>query len=93
MAFGSAAKDAASFELVATSGASTNGICSNPFLESGFKTLEYRIRITTNPDNTWAYDQDTVLMVRGQSEPFRHTDRNVLTKVGEPTPNPLARGV
>jgi hypothetical protein len=92
MALGSAAKDATVFELVATSGAATNGICSNPFLESAFKTLEYRIRITINPDSSWAYDQDTMLMVRGQSEPFRHTDRNVLTKVGEPTPNPLARG-
>jgi hypothetical protein len=30
-------------------------------------------------------------MVRGQNEPFHHTDSNILTKVGEPTPNPLAR--
>jgi hypothetical protein len=28
-------------------------------------------------------------MVRGRSEPFRHLDRNTLTKVGEPTPNRL----
>ena len=27
----------------------------------------------------------------GKSEPFHHTDRNTLTKVAEPTPNPLAR--
>jgi len=30
-------------------------------------------------------------MIRGKTEPFHHTDRNVLTKVAEPTPNPLAR--
>jgi hypothetical protein len=30
-------------------------------------------------------------MVRGQSEPFHHTDRNTLTKIAEPTPNPLAK--
>jgi hypothetical protein len=31
------------------------------------------------------------LEIRGKAEPFHHTDRNTLTKVGEPIPNPLAR--
>ena len=90
MAFGRAAKDATSFELVATRGAQTNGICSNPFLEHAFKTVEYRIKVTIG-EGTWSYDEDTVLMIRGTSEPFHHTDRNTLTKIAEPTPNPLAR--
>jgi hypothetical protein len=90
MAFGRAAKDARSFELIATRGAQTNGICSNPFLEHAFKTVEYRIKVTIG-ESTWAYDEDTVLMIRGKSEPFHHTDRNTLTKIAEPTPNPLAR--
>jgi len=92
MAFGRAAKDATSFELVATRGATTNGICSNPFLEYAFQTVEYRIKVTINPDHTWQYDEDTTLRVRGQSQPFHHTDHSVLSKIGEPTPNPLARG-
>jgi hypothetical protein len=92
MAFGRAAKDDTSFELAAVRGAATNGICSNPFLEYAFQTIEYRIKVTVNPNGTWAYEEDTVLLVRGQSEPFHHTDRNILTKIGEPTPNPLARG-
>jgi hypothetical protein len=29
-------------------------------------------------------------MLRG-TEPFHHTDQNTLSKIGEPTPNPLAR--
>ena len=91
MAFGRAPKDATAFELVATRGAATNGICSNPFLEYAFKTVEYRISVTINGDGTWSYDEDTLLEVRGKSEPFHHTDRNTLTKVGEPIPNPLAR--
>ena len=91
MAFGHAAADATSFELVATRGSETNGICSNPFLEYAFKTTEYRIKVTINSDGTWEYDEDTTLIVRGQTEPFQHTDRNVLRKLGEPTPNPLAR--
>jgi hypothetical protein len=91
MAFGRAPKDATAFELMATRGTTTNGICSNPFLEYAFKTVEYRISVTINGDGTWSYDEDTVLEVRGKSEPFHHTDRNTLTKVGEPIPNPLAR--
>jgi hypothetical protein len=31
------------------------------------------------------------MMVRGRPEPFHHTDRNTLTKIGEAEPNPLAR--
>src|SRR5262249_58218719 len=91
MAFRRAARDATSYELVATRGAQTNGICSNPFLEHAFKTVEYRIMVTIG-EGTWSYDEDTVLMIRGKSEPFHHTDRNTLTKIAEPTPNPLARG-
>jgi hypothetical protein len=90
MAFGHAAADATSFELVAKRGVETNGICSNPFLEHAFRTTEYRIKVTINTDGTWSYDEDTILMIRGQTEPFHHTDRNTLTKIGEPTPNPLA---
>lgn len=89
MAFGHASRDDTSFELVAKRGEVTNGICSNPFLESAFQTLEFRIKVTVGPGK-WEYEEDTVLQVRGRSEPFHHTDRNVLSKVGEPTPNPLA---
>jgi hypothetical protein len=88
---GQASADATSFDLVATRGTTTYGICSNPFLEHAFRTDEYRIKVTINDDGTWSYDEDTVLMIRGQTEPFHHTDRNTLRKIAEPTPNPLAR--
>lgn len=91
MAVGQAAPDAKSFELVATRGLETFGICSVPFLEYAFKTVEFRIKVTIHDDGTWGYDEDTVLMVRGRDEPFHHTDRTTLTKIAEPTPNPLAR--
>lgn len=68
-----------------------HGICSTPFLEYAFRTIEYRIKVRINPDGTWSYDLDTVLMIRGNPEPFHHTDRNTLVRIGEPTPNPLAR--
>jgi len=47
--------------------------------------------VSLHADGTWGYEEDTVLMIRGQSEPFHHTDRNLLTRIGAPTPNPLAR--
>jgi hypothetical protein len=45
-----------------------------------------------NPDGTWTYNEDTVLQILGQDEPFHRTDRNTLTRVADATPNPLARG-
>jgi hypothetical protein len=92
MASGQASADARAFELVATQGQDTYGICSAPFLHEAFRTTEFRIKVTVNPDGTWTYEEDTVLQILGQSAPFHHTDRNTLTKIGEPTPNPLARG-
>jgi hypothetical protein len=91
MAVGKASATATSFELVATRGSETYGICSNPFLEYAFRTIEYRIKVTINLDGTWSYEEDTVLMILGKSEPFHHTDQSTLIKIGEPTPNPLAR--
>ena len=91
MAAGQAAPDATKFELIATQWLDTWGICSAPFLDRAFKTIEFKITVTINPDGTWGYDEDTVLQIHGQSEPFHHTDQNLLTRIGNPTPNPLAR--
>jgi hypothetical protein len=87
MATGHAAADATEFELVATPA----GICSSPFLEHAFRTIEFRIKVSIHADGTWSYDEDTVMMIKGLDDPFHHTDRNTLTRIGEPTPNPLAR--
>lgn len=93
MAAGKAAADATSFELVATRGQLDYGICSTPFLEHAFRTVEFRIQVTINPDGTWSYDEDTVMEIKGQAEPFHHRDRNTLSKIAEPTPNPLAQAL
>ncbi|MGV7206231.1 FABP family protein [Oxalobacteraceae bacterium A2-2] len=85
--------DARTFELVARLDSDTYGIRSNPFLEHAFKTVEYRIKVTINDDGTWGYEEDTVMLIKGQSEPFHHVDRNLLVKVADALPNPMARGV
>ena len=90
MAAGRAAADAKSFRLEAVRGSLTNGIVSNPFLEHAFRTESYTITVTISDDGTWSYEQDTVLVIPGQSEPFHHTDRNTLRKIAKPTPNPTA---
>ena len=43
-------------------------------------------------DNGWLKRRQADCLIRGQTEPFHHTDRNRLSKIAEPTPNPLARG-
>jgi len=91
MAVGHAEAGARTFRLQAVRGSLTNGIVSNPFLEYAFRTESYTITVSINDDGTWSYDEDTVLIVRGQAEPFHHTDRNTLRKIGEPTPNPTAQ--
>jgi hypothetical protein len=91
MASGQASADAGSFSLHAKQGLETWGICSAPFLDHAFKTVAFDIHVSFNEDGTWSYEEDTVLKIRGQDELFHHTDKNLLHKVAEPTPNPLAR--
>lgn len=91
MAVGQATADATSFELAATQGLDTYGICMTPFLMHAFKTVEFRIRVSFNPDGTWRYEEDTVLQIQGQPELFHHTDANTLTRIGTASPNPLAQ--
>ena len=90
MAVGKTSADATTFTLEAVRGSLTNGISSNPFLEHAFRTERYTITVTKHPDGTWPYDQTTVLIIPDRTEPFNHTDRNTLTKVGAPCLNPTA---
>ncbi len=89
MAAGHAKPGDTQLVLTAQRGQTEYGICSTAFLEHAFRTDSYRIEVTFNPDGSWSYILDTMLMVRGQSEPFRHRDVNTLVKAGEPMPNPV----
>lgn len=91
MAVGHAAADAKAFSLEAVRGSLTNGIISNPFLEEAFRTERYTITVAIHADGTWSYEQTTLLIIAGQVEPFRHTDRNTLRRIASPTLNPTAR--
>jgi hypothetical protein len=91
MAHGKAHTDDKTFEVLATEVDPHFGVRSSRFLDHAFKTVEFRIKVLINDDGTWGYEEDTVLKIQGQAELFHHTDKNLLVKVAEPTPNPLAR--
>lgn len=90
LAAGHAAPDARTLLLEAKRGPTDYGICSTTFLELAFRTDAYRIEVTFHDDGSWSYVSDTTLIVRGRETPFLHRDRNRLTRIAEPTPNPLA---
>jgi hypothetical protein len=90
LAGGTAAADATDFEVTAAVGSEQYGILSNPFLDQNFRTLSYRMHVTVHDDGTWSYEEEGLLDIPGRAEPFHHLDRNTLTPVGPPTPNPLA---
>jgi hypothetical protein len=91
LARGQGAPDDTKIVVRADRGGPGYGICSTDFLELAFRTDSYELTVTFNDDGGWSYVSDTMLLVRGRPEPFRHQDRNTLKKVAEPTPNPLAR--
>ena len=90
LAAGKASADAKCFTLRADRGTTGYGICSNPYIEENFRTDSFTITVTIHDDGTWSYDEDTVMTIKGSAEPFHHRDRNRLSRVSPPTPNPLA---
>ncbi len=93
MAGGTAASDATTFEVSARSGDPHFGIITNPFLDDAFHTVAFTMTVTVTSDEEWSYYQDTTLEVRGVEGTFPHTDRNTLTRVAPPVPNPMAQTI
>lgn len=91
IAAGRAHQDDRKLVLTAERGQTEYGICSTTFLELAFRTDSYRIEVEFHDDDSWSYVSDTMLRVRGRDAPFQHRDRNRLTRVADPTPNPWAR--
>jgi hypothetical protein len=82
LAGGTAAADASSFTLTATPGDPQYAIGENKYLAENASTLSYSATITLNGDGTWTYDEITMLKMKEFDEPFSHSDRNTLHKVG-----------
>src|ERR1044071_1662388 len=86
MAAGHAKPGDTKLVLTAKRGDTEYGICSTSFLEKAFRTDSYQIEVTFNPDGSWSYVLDTMLVVHGQG-PFQHRAVNRLVKRGEETPD------
>lgn len=91
LAGGKAAAGADRLTVRATRGDPGYGISSTEFLEWAFRTDAYQLDVTFHENGDWSYVSTTTLQVRGQAEPFPHIDRNRLSKVAEPKPNPTLR--
>jgi hypothetical protein len=90
LAAGAAEPDATTFEVSATLGHNLYGILSNPFLDSAFQTVSFRLRVTVNDNGTWSYEEHTALRIPDRQDLVDHVDRNTLRRIADPTPNPLA---
>ena len=86
MAFGTGVEDG----VVITGSVATNDSDVDDGAVLTFTLASPVAGLTFNPDGTFSYVTDTVLIVHGRDEPFAHRDENTLRKVGEPKPNPWA---
>ena len=80
IAGGTVEPDARSFELAADAGSETYGICSNQFLDKEFKTVRYELKVTIHDDQSFSYEEDTQLQIKGQKDIFHHIDKNTLKR-------------
>jgi hypothetical protein len=82
LAGGTAAPDATSFQMSARPDDPNYSIGENKYLTKHASTLSYDVTITINDDGSWSYDEITMLKMDEFPEPFAHSDRNTLRKVG-----------
>ena len=81
LAGGIAVADATEFTLTASQGGAQYKIGENMYLAENASTLSYQVSITAG-DDTWSYDETTMLRMNEFDEPFAHTDHNTLRRVG-----------
>ena len=82
LAGGTAAADARSFTLAAEPGHPQYNIGENRYLADSASTVSYSVDITIHDDDTWSYQETTMLKMKEFDEPFAHTDHNTLRRVG-----------
>ena len=75
--------DSKKFKVEATVGSETYGICSNKFLDQEFKSLSYETEFTMIDENSFSYDENTQIEIKGQNKIFNHTEKNTMKRVGD----------
>jgi len=80
IAGGTAEADATTFKLSAELGSNTYGILSNKYLDEVAKTTRFDVTVTLGED-TFSYDETTMVEHTKFPAVILHTDRNTLTRV------------
>jgi hypothetical protein len=78
---GDAEQDSTEFVVSAILGSNTYGICSNKFLDEEFQTVRYDVKFELIDEDTFSYDENTQIKIKGQPRIFDHIERNVLKRV------------
>jgi hypothetical protein len=82
LAGGEADAGARTFTLSAKAGDAQYPIGENRYLTANASSLSYQVTVTILDENSWSYDETTMLKMREFGDPFAHTDRNTLKRVG-----------
>jgi len=78
----SCATDSRDFTLRARLGEASYGILENRYLAANASTRSYECRITVHDDDSWSYDEDSVVALTAfAGQELHHTDRNTLHRV------------
>lgn len=80
LAGGAANSGDSSFQVVADLGSATCGICSNRFLDEAFHTVRFQCNVTIHDADSFSYEEDTQIQIRGQADLFHHRDANRLVR-------------
>jgi hypothetical protein len=80
IAGGTAEPTARAFTLTADVDSETYGVCSNRFLDQEFKTVRFEVTVTIHDADTFSYDEDTQIRIKGQDQIFHHRDKNTLKR-------------
>jgi hypothetical protein len=80
IAGGTAEADAKEIQLSAKLGSPVYGICSNPFLDREFKTVGYELKLTIHDKNSFSYEEDTIIQMKGRKDLFHHIDKNTMKR-------------
>jgi hypothetical protein len=82
IAGGPATADAKSFTLTAECGSESYGILSNRYLAEQARTSRYEVTVTIG-DDTWSYEETSVIDVKRHGQVLEHTDLNTLHRVAD----------
>lgn len=74
-------ENATEFKLSAVLGSNTYGVCSNKFLDEEFQTVRYDVKFEFLDEDTFSYEENTQIKIKGQARVFDHIERNVLKRV------------